>query len=131
MVCLDTSVLIAILRGEEDVMQRLEKEASQGTRISTTPINLCELYDGAYGSRDQTRELAKIDGLVNHLDILQFDLGACRKYGEKINQAPLKHEPIGDLDLIIACIAMSHGEVLVTHNIQHFDKVPGLVVQQW
>lgn len=131
MICLDTSVLVAILRKEEDVIQRVEKEALQGTRLSTTPVNLCELYDGAYGSRNPTKELAKVDDLVNLLDILEFNMDVCRNYGEKINQVPLKHEPIGDFDLIIACIAMSHGEILATHNIQHFDKVLGLVVQQW
>ena len=131
MVCLDTSVLVAILRKQKDVIRRFEKEALQGTRISTTPINLCELYDGAYGSRNPIEELTKIDGLVNLLDIIQFNLDACRKYGEKVNQAPLKNEPIGDFDLIIACIAMSHGEALATRNIEHFGKVPGLVVQRW
>ena len=124
-------MLVAILRKEEDVIQRVEKEALQGTRLSTTPVNLCELYDGAYGSRNPTKELVKVDGLVNLLDILEFNMDVCRNYGEKINQVPLKHEPIGDFDLIIACIAMSHGEILATRNIQHFDKVPGLVVQQW
>lgn len=124
-------MLVAILRKEEDVIQRVEKEALQGTRLSTTPVNLCELYDGAYGSRNPTKELAKVDDLVNLLDILEFNMDVCRNYGEKINQVPLKHEPIGDFDLIIACIAMSHGEILATRNIQHFDKVPGLVVQQW
>lgn len=124
-------MLVAILRKEEDVIQRVEKEALQGTRLSTTPVNLCELYDGAHGSRNPTKELAKVDDLVNLLDILEFNMDVCRNYGEKINQVPLKHEPIGDFDLIIACIAMSHGEILATRNIQHFDKVPGLVVQQW
>ena len=124
-------MLVAILRKEEDVMQRVEKEALQGTRLSTTPVNLCELYDGVYGSRNSTKELAKVDDLVNLLDILEFNIDACRKYGEKINQAPLKNEPIGDFDLIIACIAMSHGEALVTRNIEHFGRVPGLVVQYW
>lgn len=122
---------MAILRKEEDAIQKFEKEALKGTRVSTTPINLCELYDGAYGSRNPTEELAKIDGLVDLLDVLMFNMDACRKYGEKINQAPLKSETIGDFDLIIACIAMSHGEPLVTRNVEHFRRVSGLVVQRW
>lgn len=124
-------MLVAILRKEEDVIQRVEKEASQGTRLSTTPVNLCELYDGVYGSRNPTKELAKVDDLVNLLDILEFNMDTCRKYGEKINQVPLKHEPIGDFDLIIACIAMSHDQTLATRDVEHFRRVPGLIVQYW
>jgi tRNA(fMet)-specific endonuclease VapC len=123
--------LVAILRKEEDVMKRFEKEALQGTRVSATPINLCELYVGANGARNPAKELEKVNGLVDLLDILQFNIDACKKYGEKINHAQLKNEPIGDFDLIIACIAMAHGETLATRNIQHFGRVPGLVVQQW
>ena len=112
-------------------MRRFEKEALQGTRVSTTAINLCELYAGANGARNPDKELAKVDGLVDLLDILQFNVDACRKYGEKINHKKLKSEPIGDFDLIIACIAMAHREALITRNIQHFARVPELIVQQW
>jgi tRNA(fMet)-specific endonuclease VapC len=131
MVCLDTSVLIAILRKEDRVINRLQEEASMGTRLSTTPVNLCELYVGAYSSRNPSKELAKVNGLVDLLEILQFSLDASKKYGEKVNESPLKNTPIGDFDLMIACIAMSHGEPLATRNIEHFRKVPGLVVQEW
>ncbi len=131
MVCLDTSVLIALLRKEEEAMKRLEKEALQATRVSITPINLCELYAGAFGSRNPNKELAKVEELVNLLDVLQFTLDASKKYGERVNQAPLRNEPIGDFDLITACIAMSYGEPLATRNIKHFSRVPGLVVEEW
>lgn len=59
-----------MLRKEEDFIQRLEREALSGTRVSTTPINLCELYEGAYASRNPPKELAKVDDLVNLLDIM-------------------------------------------------------------
>jgi tRNA(fMet)-specific endonuclease VapC len=128
---LDTSVLAAILRKEEDVIGRFEKAVLQGVRMSTTPINLCELYVGVYGSRDPTRELGKVDGLINLLDVLEFGVDASRIYGEKSNRSQLKNKPIGDFDLIIACIAMSHGEALVTRNIRHFRNVPDLVIEEW
>ncbi len=131
MVCLDTSVLIAILRKEDRVIDKLQEEASGGTRVSTTPVNLCELYAGAYASRNPSREVAKVEGLVGLLEILQFNLDSSKKYGEKINESPLKNTPIGDFDLMIACIAISHGEELATRNTEHFRRVPELVVQEW
>ncbi len=131
MVCLDTSVLIAFLRKEKKAVEKLREEVSKGTSIYTTLINLCELYKGAFRSSDPSTALAIMQELIQNIGILEFNIDACRKYGEKINQASLKNKPIGDFDLIIACIAMSHGEALVTRNIEHFGRVPGLVAQYW
>ena len=59
MVCLDTSVLVPIIRKEKKVIERLRMEAENGTDISTTMISLCELYTGAYGSNNPQKELKK------------------------------------------------------------------------
>lgn len=34
-------------------------------------------------------------------------------------------------DLLIACTALSRGDEVVTGNVRHFRKVPGLTVQEW
>jgi tRNA(fMet)-specific endonuclease VapC len=39
--------------------------------------------------------------------------------------------PIGDLDLMIASVALVHNQVLLTRDIGHFEKVPGLTVETW
>jgi len=39
--------------------------------------------------------------------------------------------PIGGFDLIIASIALEQGEKLVTRNVKHFSRVPGLATEQW
>lgn len=40
-------------------------------------------------------------------------------------------EPIGDADILIAATALVHGLALVTNNEAHFNRVPGLVVENW
>ena len=131
MVCLDTSVLIALLRNERSAMNKLQTEAAKGTRISTTPVNLCELYAGAYGSKNQLRELRRIKDLQEIIIILEFHAEACRRYGELVNDPYLRGKTIGDFDLIIASIAISHGEPLATRNVEHFQRIPGLNIELW
>ena len=60
MVCLDTSVLVALLRKDRAALERLTSEVEGGGAVSTTVISLCEMYSGAYGSKDPARELARI-----------------------------------------------------------------------
>jgi tRNA(fMet)-specific endonuclease VapC len=131
MVCLDTSVLVALIRKDQAAMNGLRAEAEGGGTVSTTTINLCELYAGAYGSKAPQRELQRVQDLLSQMGILELDVGATRRYGELVNDDALKREPIGDFDLMIASIALQQNEKLVTRNLKHFNRVPGLVVEQW
>lgn len=131
MVCLDTSVLIALIRKDRAALERLSSEVERGGTMSTTVVSLCEMYSGAYGSKDPDRELARIAELMSSLGVLGIDIGAARLYGELVHEPGLKREPIGDFDLIIASIARQNGERLVTRNLKHFGRVPGLVTERW
>jgi len=131
MVCLDTSVLVALIRKDQAAIDGLTAEAERGGKVSTTVVNLCELYSGAYGSKNPQKELAKVQDLVSDLGVLELDAGAAKRYGELVNDATLRRAPIGDFDLIIASIALEQEEKLVTRNVKHFSRVPGLITEQW
>lgn len=131
MVCLDTSVLVALIRKEDRAIKELKSEAVKGGRVSTTIMNLCELYAGAYASINPVRELERVQGIASRLEILELSISASRRYGELANHPKIRAYPIGDFDLIIACIALSHGESVATRNVDHFSRVPGLVVERW
>jgi tRNA(fMet)-specific endonuclease VapC len=131
MVCLDTSVLIALIRKDRIALERLSSEVEGGGEVSTTMISLCEMYAGAFGSKDPDQELARIGELVSSLAVLGMDAGVARRYGELVHHPGLKRQPIGDFDLIIASIALQNGETLATRNLKHFGRVPGLVMEQW
>jgi tRNA(fMet)-specific endonuclease VapC len=131
MVCLDTSVLVALIRRDHAAIDGLTAEAERGGTVSTTVVNLCELYSGAYGSKNPQKELAKVQDLVSNLGLLELDAGAAKRYGELVNDTTLRRAPIGDFDLIIASIALEQEEKLVTRDVKHFSRVPGLTIEQW
>jgi tRNA(fMet)-specific endonuclease VapC len=131
LVCLDTSVLVALIRKDEIAMNELRAEAERGSTVSTTMINLCELYAGAYGSKALQKELQRVQDLLSHMTILDLDVGSTKRYGELANDDSLKREQIGDFDLIIASIVLQQNEKLITRNLKHFNRVPGLVVERW
>lgn len=131
MVCLDTSVIIALLRKDEGAVAKLASAAAEGRTVGTTVVNLCELYSGAHGSRRVVQELRKVERLTSLLQTFAFGVEAAKRYGELVNATSLKEKPIGDFDLIIAAIALSNEEVLATRNLEHFSRVPGLEVEYW
>jgi tRNA(fMet)-specific endonuclease VapC len=43
----------------------------------------------------------------------------------------LRAQPIGERDLVIAATALAADLIVVTGNLQHFGRVPGLEVEDW
>ena len=56
---------------------------------------------------------------------------AARRYGEVRTELERRGTPLGDADLRIAAIALARGLTVVTGNIRHFQRVPGLQVENW
>jgi tRNA(fMet)-specific endonuclease VapC len=59
--------------------------------------------------------------------VLPFDNLAIDMYRDLVNQG-LR---IGAQDLQIAAVTLLHKAILVTSNRRHFDRVPGLQVEDW
>lgn len=72
-------------------------------------------------------ELRQAVQYFNDLRILDFDAAADAQF------TILRHQKIrsGIYDLRIAAIALATGNILVTRNRSDFEKVPGLIIEDW
>jgi len=126
MTVLDTNFMIYLLRNKAAA-----EEADYYSNPKTTTITLFELYYGANRSAKRKEGIKDINSLLKSVDILEFDKHAAAKAGEI--QAMLKNS--GDIielqDVQIAGIVMSRNEELVTNNIKHFRRIPGLKYSSW
>lgn len=86
-------------------------------RRATTPQALVKAYD----------KLKQIFALFSDVDILDYDLKA-DEYFREFRKAGIR---IGTLDLRIAAITLAHNGILVSRNLKDFEKVPGLIIQDW
>lgn len=93
----------------------------------TSAIVIGELYRGAYRSPDSARHLENIEARVlPAVTVLPFDAAVARKYGEISAALSRAGNSLADADLAIAATALHHGLDLVTGNVRHFRRVPGL-----
>jgi tRNA(fMet)-specific endonuclease VapC len=69
--------------------------------------------------------------LLSDVQVLEVSHEVARKFGEVRAGLLDQGKPTPDLDLVIAATALEHGLVLVTHNVQDFANISGLIVEDW
>lgn len=122
---LDTDICIYWLKGND----RIEKKIMQVglSAISITVITECELFKSA----KKEKNLAVIEELKSKINTLHTTEGVSYIYGKLKSELGNKGQTIDDADLLIASIALSNTAILVTNNISHFKRIPGLKIENW
>ncbi len=127
---LDTNTLSALVRASAapGLLQRLATAGDEA--ICTSIIVAAEMRFGVQrkGSPALT---ARVEALLATVTVLPFDGEADRHYADIRTTLERAGTPIGGNDLWIAAHARSRGLVLVTHNTREFERVPGLLVEDW
>lgn len=133
MFCLDTNaVIFAINRRRPAVAARLEAELTAGTPIRLPAIVLFELAYGIARSDRPERSAALLaEFLSAGIGVLAFETDDAHHAGDIRAHLAGQGTPIGQYDLLIAAQARRHGATLVTANGREFQRVPGLVWEDW
>jgi len=75
--------------------------------------------------------MAVVEDFVSRLAVLAYDDKAAWQYGNIRATLEKVGQPIGVNDLHIAAHARSNGLTLVTNNLREFERVPGLLLENW
>lgn len=129
-VLLDTHICIdAINQKRPDILRQIRNYRIGEVGISS--ITYAELRFGVENSSRGDENLDRLERFLLPLEIVAFDAEAGRRSG-RIRVA-LKRAGclIGPNDLLIAAHALSLDATLVTNNINAFERVEGLRVEQW
>ncbi|HJS20643.1 MAG TPA: PIN domain-containing protein [Anaerolineales bacterium] len=124
---LDTDHCIAILRKKLDLMQHVSAEEE----LYITVVSVAELTHGAERSLHRDDNLARLEVLLAALTVLPFDESSARRFGQLKAELETRGQPLDDLDLEIASIALENKLPLVTNNTNHLKRIEGLELQNW
>lgn len=131
MKCLDTNLLVAILRGKHDAKKKMEDLDREG-RQATTTVNSFELFYGAYkSSENRESNVEKVSTLLGRLDILTLDYESSSIAGKILAELSTSGIAIDFRDALIAGISMARGMPLVTRDKEHFSRIRGLRLVEW
>jgi tRNA(fMet)-specific endonuclease VapC len=125
---LDTDTVSFALRGHGEVGAGIR--ARKPSDLAVSAITVAELRYGA--DRKGSRKLhALIDTFMGAVDVVSFDQLAAVDFGRIGSILAERGTPIGEFDVLIAAHAVALRCTLVTNNVRHFSKVPGLSVENW
>ncbi len=129
--CLDTNIIIDFFYNEKEVVERIQELEQQQVQITITPINLCELYRGAYLAPRPKQALERIASFLERVKILEFTEDAALFYGLKYAELKMKGKQTQEFDLLIASVTLAHNAILVTRNHKDFTNIKELKFVVW
>jgi predicted nucleic acid-binding protein len=128
---LDTNIVSYYLRRSSVVLEARLNEGLTRHTVALSVLTRGELRFGQAGMAEDDRRRQLIDHFLLQLPCLSWTQEAADVYGTLKDSHRRLGTPIGEIDTQIAAQALAEGLTLVTHNTRHFDKVTGLVLEDW
>lgn len=125
---LDTNTVIFFIKGKNSALtKRILGHQVSDLRVSD--ITIAELEFGSLKAPFPDRHRSRWRQFLGSLASLPFDSAAALTHARA--RLDLRHQPIGERDLLIAAIALAHDLTVVTSNLAEFTRVPGLRCEDW
>ena len=125
---LDTSIIVALFRGDRNVGAKLNEVGKE--RCFITQIVVAELLFGAYRSEQVEENLKQTYDFIRDVKMLPFS-DCVETFAKERARLWNVERPIEDFDLLIGCAAKVAGLTMVTHNAKHFKHVEGIKIEDW
>ncbi len=129
---LDTNVLSEVLKRRPDPKFLDRLRGLPARQLSTSAVCVAELRYGAACDPRGARLWERIASeVLARVRILPLGEAAAIRAGDLLATLEAKRRPIGVEDVLIGATALEAGLAVVTRNVRHFGRIPGLVVESW
>jgi len=130
MVCLDTDILVGLLRGDGRAIGVIEELQRRVEPLKTTIITAYELLKGAASSSKPRENMRLVKEMLSNINILTLSYGACEEASRIYVKLRRRGITIGEFDLLIAAIAIHNDELLISRD-KHFKLIEELKLETW
>ena len=124
---LDTTFLIDLAENEPGALKRARELQQRGEIALTTVISLFEAWRGVCTLSKTRRD--PVEKLLRSIPMYTLDDAAALRGAEVHEELRARGLEINPADSMIAGIALTHGETVLTRNVEHFGRVKGLRVE--
>ena len=129
MYLLDTDTVIYLLNGHPRVAENFKEAYRQPKALSV--ITYGELVYGCQKSKMVVKNLAKLRQATEGYHMIDVTRPIVECFGEVKALLTKSGTPVDEFDLLIGCTALTMNYAIVTNNVRHYQKIPGLEVINW
>lgn len=130
MVCLDSTFLIDLFRGDKQAIKKMAELERTSESIVVAVPTVVEFATGASLATSK-RERDGLTRFLSTASVLSLDQKSALIAGE-INATLIRGgEQIGAFDVLIGAIALANKERILTRNARHFTRIEGLEVEEY
>lgn len=130
MVCLDTDILVSLLRGDKAAERVIEEIEKEERILRTTAITAYELLKGASISSKPEQNTLTVKHLLSNMRAYPLSDDACEEASKIYKALQMTGRMIGEFDILIAGIVVYNNDTLVSRD-EHFQLVKNLDLKTW
>jgi tRNA(fMet)-specific endonuclease VapC len=127
----DTNILGYFARNAQVSLQQRMLKAMKEQEVAISVITRAETQYGLGLLNASDKRRNTIGSLLEEYPTLPWTADAADRYGEIASHLQLVGKTVGIMDTQIAAHALAENLILVTHNTRHFERVPGLKIEDW
>ncbi len=125
---LDTNICIYFLGGKFNLIDLIETIGISNCFISE--ITLAELKYGVENSIHKAKNQEILDRFSTKFTILPI-FNSLDVYAKEKARLKKQGRLLDDFDLLIGATAINNGLILATRNVSDFDRLEGIVIEDW
>ena len=127
---IDTDILSYYFKGNQKVVKNFEKYLQDFDLIEISIITYYEIIGGLM-AKNALKQLNIFQDFVDQNIVVPMTENSAKISAELYATLRQQGNPVDDIDLLIAGIAIDNDLILVTNNENHFNRIPGLRVENW
>jgi tRNA(fMet)-specific endonuclease VapC len=126
---LDTNILSDMIRNPSGKAATRLRQVGDAS-VCTSIVVASELRYGAE-KKGSEKLSTRVEAALREVEVRALDVPADAHYGVARSRLEAEGRMIGQNDLLIAAHALALGLTLVTDNVQEFNRVDGLQIENW
>jgi len=125
---LDTNICAYFLNGKYDLETKIDEVGFENCFVSE--ITIAEMKYGVAKSTQKEKNRKTLEMFQTKFDILPI-FPALGIYATEKARLKTKGKILDDFDLLIGSTAIFNNLTLVTKNVSDFDRLNGIVIEDW
>jgi tRNA(fMet)-specific endonuclease VapC len=127
---IDTDILTYFLKGDSDVVQNLNIYLDYYDVLEINLITYYEILSGLL-AKNALKQLTVFEDFISENIILPVTEKSIKISAEIYATLRKAGNSLDDVDLLIAGVAIENDMTLITNNVKHFSRIPGLRIENW